>query len=110
MPARPKIKAADKPLLTCPWTGKPLEVVCVGELYYMAKGPFWQTQLFDLKEWLEWQLSFREGVAPTFPRHKLLTTIERLPGEPNPIQDLIDAHKEGQATSKEIAKAVGLPT
>lgn len=106
---RPTIKPADKPILVCPWTGKELEIVCVGERYWMARGPFWQTQLFDLKEWLHWQLSFQKGVAPAFERHKLLTTIERIPGEPNPVQDLIDAHKTADATSKAIAKEVGIP-
>lgn len=104
---RPSVKRTPK--LNCPFTGKPLEIVQMGNGHWIARGDFWQTKMFDLKEWLEWQLSFRDGVAPNFPKSRVAVTGVREPTPANPLEDLIAAHKAGEAASKAIAKEVGLP-
>jgi hypothetical protein len=85
-----KKKKVTEPRMRCPFTGKQIELVCSDNIYWMAKGPFWNTKLYKSKQELLHDLSHRNGVAPDFPREEPKIEV-RTVEEPqqNPNADLV---------------------
>lgn len=109
-PARSiKRQGATEPLLICPFTGKEIEIVFnerVG-MFYAKFGPgkMFTTALYGDRAALLYDLSYRDGVKPEFPRTHVISVSA--PGDtppPNPFTDRVAGMKETEARVAEILK------
>lgn len=95
MPAKKKAAAkqapAKEPILTCPFTGKEIELVySESNGCHMARGPFWNTRLYKTRAELYYDISHRMGVAPAFSKEMPKITVKsREEPDPNPNADLV---------------------
>jgi hypothetical protein len=92
----PRLGPKD-PVLTCPFTGEPLEIEfneILGQ--YRAVGKLWVTHWYDERQALLYDISQRDGVAPNFPRRIIVEVKDREPPPPDPRAGLgaSDAVKE----------------
>jgi hypothetical protein len=99
-PAAPRKKRATEPILTCPFTGEPFEIVYSENIgTYMATGKFWNSKLYKSKQELLHDFSHRDGVAPTFSREPPVITardIERPEVNPNEDMKVVDVMAESE--------------
>ncbi len=88
--------------MRCPFTGKEIELICSDNIYWMAKGPFWNSKLYKSKQELLHDISHRNGVAPDFPREIKIQVRTLEEPEPNPNADLIVAAEDIDQTVDNI--------
>lgn len=93
---RKKEVGATEPLLTCPFTGIPVELVYSDTLMmHQIRGPFYQTKWYAKRADLLWEFSTRNGVLPSYENHSITSAglVEPPPRDITPAltQPLSDA-------------------
>lgn len=103
--------AAVPDTVACPFTGEPLEIVCLeaGEYsipMWQGRGKFWSTRIFKEKRSLMWHLGHRDGKAPGFTETVEIKVREREEPAPDPAQEDRDRAKELEDASTEVVNRV----
>lgn len=104
-------KAAEQPNLTCPFTGRPIEIrQLAGGLYWQGRVETpdggYNTSLFETKEELVYFLSTRGGVLPKFQKRTRITVRHLDPPAPSPVADLVEKGKVLDEMGAEFAGRV----
>lgn len=99
-------KAAAAPILTCPFTGLPVEIVFSDTLgMHQVRGTFYQTKWYHTRDELMREFSTRNGVQPTFAKRGEITIVEKVE-PPHALQDALKPRPLSDASSAAIDNIV----
>ena len=104
---RPRKISAPRPYVekvSCPFTGREIELRKLGDGSWMGVGQFYTTKLFQTRRQLLYWLLHVDGVAPAFDAVVPLSTAEREPPHPDPFEDVKEIASAAQAFVEEIIK------
>ena len=92
-------KPAEKALLTCPFTGAPIETVRTDSGHWLGRVAVeglggYVTQLFDSRTELVFFLSTRDGVRPNLPQRIHIEVRDREPPPPDPVAAEMEQQEE----------------
>lgn len=100
---KPVAKATATPMLTCPFTGKPIEIKVVGpDAHVMAVVPhLWSSRIFDSKQELIDALMTRNGVEPPWAK-RVLSNVVSVPPEDESHMDDVETLRKLQDDASNI--------
>jgi hypothetical protein len=96
-------KTTSSGMITCPFTGKPIEIKTVGpEGHVMGVAQGWSTRIFETKQDCVDFLMTRNGVPPPWANKRIRATESVVPEDTDFMDDL-DALKKKQAEAANIS-------